>query len=40
MKYFTIFEKKMLREYFICTERLEIFLTYFRNILYYVVNSN
>ena len=28
--------KKMLREYFSCNERLEIFLTYFCNILCYV----
>ena len=35
MKYFAIF-KKMLREYFNCNERLEIFPTYFCNILCYV----
>ena len=31
--------KKMLREYFSCNERLEIFLTYFCNILCYVGKS-
>ena len=35
MKYFAIFKKK-LREYFNFNERLEIFLTYFCNILVYV----
>ena len=35
MKYFAIFEK-MLREYFSCNERLQIFLTFSFNILCYV----
>ena len=36
MKYFAIFNKKNFRQYFNCNEILEIFLTSFCNILFYV----